>query len=131
MDTALERALFRAAVEGQLSCADAHNLASRYDLTPEHLGAIVNEDGRLRFDRCQLGLFGYGPKAEGRSKIVLAATNLPPDIVAELQAAAVDGHIPCATVWEIALRYRYPRLGLGNICEALGLKVRPCQLGCF
>lgn len=131
MDTALERALFRASVQEQLACADAHSIASRYDLSPDRLAAIIAEDGRLRFDRCQLGLFGYGPKAEGRSKIILAATNLPPDMVAELQAAVVDGHVACATVWDIALRYRYPRLGVANVCQALGLKVSPCQLGCF
>jgi hypothetical protein len=131
MDTALERALFRAAAQNELSCADAHLIAARYDLSPERLAAIIAEDGRLRFDRCQLGLFGYGPKAEGRSKIVLAATNLPPNMVADLQSAATDGRIACATVWDIALRHRYPRLGVANVCQALGLKVSPCQLGCF
>ncbi|MGI6367480.1 MAG: hypothetical protein ACOX2L_03820 [Anaerolineae bacterium] len=117
--------------ENELACADAHRVAEELHLSPGQLARAVSDQTSVRFNRCQLGLFGYGPKAEGLSKIVLPARHVPAEIRAEIEAAAVDGGIACAKVWEIAERHGYPRLGLGNIVEAMSLKVRPCQLGCF
>ncbi len=119
------------AVAGELACADAHELAAQLGITPLELGEAINHGSQLRFNRCQLGLFGYGSKAEGKSKIVLKATNVPEDIAAAIQSRAVNGRIACEAAWEIAEQFKYPRLGIGNLIEALGLKVSPCQLGCF
>ncbi len=127
----LIQALERAAVAGELACADAHAIAAQFGVNPLEVGRVVNRATALRFNRCQLGLFGYGPKAEGKSKIVLPATNLPEEIVAAIQAQASEGRISCRAAWEIAERFKYPRLGIANILEALGIKVKPCQLGCF
>lgn len=131
MEAKLLQELHNRAIDGELACADAHEIARLFDVAPIEVGKLVNRATELRFNRCQLGLFGYGPKAEGKSKIVLRAENVPPDIAAALQAKATNGRISCADVWEIADRYKYPRLGIANIVEALGLKVKPCQLGCF
>jgi hypothetical protein len=119
------------AVQGELACVDAHAIAAQLRAEPDEIGKAVNRASGLRFNRCQLGLFGYGPKAEGKSKIVLKATNIPEEIKAALQTHSANGRIPCAVVWELAERYKYPRLGIANIAEALGLRVAPCQLGCF
>jgi hypothetical protein len=119
------------AVAGELACADAHELAARLGVTPLALGRAVNRDTELRFNRCELGLFGYGAKAEGKSKIVLPATNMPDDIVEAIRAKVRNGRISCYHVWKIADQFKYPRLGIANIIETLGLKVTPCQLGCF
>jgi hypothetical protein len=128
---AVIQALRDAAVDGEIACADAHDIAGRFGLAPIEIGRLLNRETDLRVFRCQLGLFGYGPKAEGKSKIVLPATNLPQNLVDEIMAHAVDGHISCADAWTIADQARYPRLGIGNVIEALGLRVKPCQLGCF
>jgi hypothetical protein len=117
--------------DNQIACADAHTLAAALGLTPQQFGAAVTNGTALRFYRCQLGLFGYGPKAEGLSKIVLAARHVPAEIRGEIDSVAHDGSVSCADVWAIAEKYFYPRLGLANIVEAMGLRVRPCQLGCF
>lgn len=117
--------------EGQLSCADAHSLAASLGLTPGQFAQAIAESTDIRFYRCQLGLFGYGLKSEGLSKIVLPAKHVPDEIRTEIEAAAYEGGISCSDVWTIAERHAYPRLGLSNIVEAMGLKVRPCQLGCF
>lgn len=119
------------AVDGSLSCADAHALAQALGVAPLQVGRVVNGHTPLRFYRCQLGLFGYGLKAEGKSKIVLPATNLPDEIVAAIREAAVGGRLSCEAAWDLAERFAYPRLGIANILEALGIKVAPCQLGCF
>jgi hypothetical protein len=119
------------AVAGELACADAHALAARFGTTPGALARVINEETELRFTRCQLGLFGYGLKAEGKSKIVLKATNVPDDIAEAIRAKTVDGRIACSDVWAIAEQFKYPRLGIANVIEALGFRVIPCQLGCF
>jgi len=82
------------AVNGEVACADAHRIAEHFGLTPQQVGELLDELS-LRVTRCQLGLFGYGSKAEGKSKIVLRATNVPPEIEAALRAKAINGRIPC------------------------------------
>lgn len=119
------------AVDGELSCQDAHAIAAKLDISPLEVGKAVNRASDLRFNRCQLGLFGYGSKAEGKHKIVVKAAYVPGQIEAAIRAQVHGGAIPCAATWEIADQFQYPRLGIGNIVESLGLKVSPCQLGCF
>lgn len=118
------------AVNGELACVDAHGLAERLGTSPLEVGRVVNLSS-LRFCRCQLGLFGYGPKAQGKHKIVLKAARVPEEIEAALRARAVGGRVSCEAAWEVAQQFKYPRLGIANLIEAMGLKVRPCQLGCF
>ncbi len=131
MREAILEAIQREAVAGELACADAHAIAARLGISPQELGRLVTEETDVRIYRCQLGLFGYGPKAEGKSKIVLKAVHIPEDIERAIKAKVVDGRIACQDVWAIAERFKYPRLGMANIVEAMGLRVRPCQLGCF
>jgi len=119
------------AVDGQVSCRDAHAMAAELGISPLEVGLAINRATDLRFYRCQLGLFGYGPKAEGRHKIAMAAPFVPPEIQAALEGLAEDGAIGCAEVWAVAQRLEYPRLGVANIVEAMGLKLRRCQIGCF
>jgi len=117
------------AVDGQVACADAHRVAAELGLSPQELGALVNRDTALRFDRCQLGLFGYGQKGTEEYKIIQPALHCNEAVVAAIQERTVDGRVACTALWEIAARFRYPRLGVANIAQAMGLKVKPCQLG--
>lgn len=119
------------ATDGQLACADAHQVAARLGIPPLQVGKAVNRATNLRFYRCQLGLFGYGPKPEGKHKIVLKADHVPSEIQAAINSRLRDRCISCRDIWEVADQFKYPRLGIANIIEAMGLKVTPCQLGCF
>lgn len=119
------------AVKGELACADAHDIAARLGVSAAEVSKAINGASTLRFSRCQLGLFGYGSKAEGKSKIVLKAAYVPEEIAAALRARALNGRIPCKDAWQIAADFKYPRLGIANIIESMGLRVAPCQLGCF
>ncbi len=114
----------------ELACADAHDLAARLGIAPIEVGRVANTT-QVRFSRCQLGLFGYGLKSEGKSKIVLKAAHVPEEIRAAIEVRASNGHLSCLAAWEIAAQFKYPRLGIANIIEAMGLRVKPCQLGCF
>ncbi|MCE5259638.1 MAG: hypothetical protein LLG44_11390 [Chloroflexi bacterium] len=119
------------AVAGEIACADAHEVALVLSVSPPEIGKAVNRATGLRFNRCQLGLFGYGAKAENKHKIILAARDVPAEIEIALKARLVNDAIPCVAVWEVAEQFKYPRLGVANIVEALHFKVAPCQLGCF
>lgn len=130
MGESVRTAIVETARRDGLPCAEAHGIAERLGVSPGEVGRAASATS-VRLSRCQLGLFGYGAKSEGRSKIVLPATNLPDEIVSTLRASSVDGRIACVDAWAIARAYDYPRLGIANIIEALGLKVSPCQLGCF
>ena len=131
MNDEIVKAVREAAVDGMLACADAHEIAARLGVSPLEVGKVVNKATDLRFNRCQLGLFGYGPKPQGLHKIVLKAAHVPEEIEAAIKARAVKGRISCKAVWEIADQFKYPRLGIANILEALDIKLAGCQLGCF
>jgi|YNPNPStandDraft_1061719.scaffolds.fasta_scaffold126272_2 hypothetical protein len=117
-------------VDGQLPCTAAHTIAHFLGLAPGQVGQAADEAG-IRISQCQLGLFGYGPKAEGRSKLVRTAVQVPPALAAAVQERARDGRLRCLTCWEIAAEMGVERLAVAEVAEALGLRVVGCQLGCF
>ena len=117
--------------EGQLACARAMSIAAELGVEPLVVGQAVNRASELRFYRCQLGLFGYGPKDLGQHKAVQSAAHVADDLRQALLARAHEGRIACLDVWQVAEALDYPRLAASCAVESLGLKVRPCQLGCF
>jgi len=45
--------------------------------------------------------------------------------------AMVDERLPCAAAWDIAAQAGISKMALSAACEALGIKIKPCQLGAF
>lgn len=117
-------------VKGQLPCAVAHVIAYELNVKPLQVGQTANEM-EVAISLCQLGCFGYGPKAEGESKILRPTTKKDEKLMERLRSTAVKGNIPCIRLWQIAAEFSLERLAVSNAAEALGLKIRPCQLGCF
>jgi hypothetical protein len=112
--------------EGSITCAAAHDTAITLGIDPGMVGQAIDLlEGRIQ--KCQLGLFGYGPS----KKIVSPDHPVTPELRAALQAAVKNGHMTCADAWVIASRFAFPRLTIGNACEALGIKLVRCQLGAF
>jgi hypothetical protein len=130
MDDSLYQAMLSHLDDGHLPCAQAFAIAQTLALDPLAVGRAADEAG-IRISRCQLGLFGYGPKAEGKHKIVHAMDDVPEHLSALLRAGAEGGEIPCASVWHAAAELHVSRLEAAGACEAMGLRVSPCQLGCF
>ena len=123
---ALIQALQDAAVGREVACADAHEIAAQFGLTPQELGETVNNATDLRFFRCQ-------PDCSAMSQVRGQEQNRPQgpmslEIAADLQGAA-EGQISCADVWMVAARHKYPRLASATSSElacACAL-----QIGCF
>ncbi len=122
--------LRRHLVDGQLPCAAAHTVAQLWGVAPSAVGDLATAEG-LRISLCQLGLFGYGPKSEGRSKLVRVAVLTPPALVTKLAQAANDGKITCAHCWQAAAELGVERLAVAEVAEAQRIKIVRCQLGCF
>lgn len=81
----------------------------------------------LRLVKCQLGLFGYG----SAKKIVEAQAADDEQLADAIREAVVDNRLPCHRAWEIAARFKLPKLRMGGVCEGLGIRIKPCQLGAF
>jgi len=130
MDEQLHQAMLDRLKDGQLPCSQAHTIAQILDVEPLTVGLAATE-ADIRISRCQLGLFGYGPKAEGKHKIVQPMDNVPERLAARLRAASESDGITCAAIWEIADDLGFTRLEASSAVEAMGLRVSRCQLACF
>lgn len=125
-DPALAAEINQRLRDGMLPCAVAHDIAKDLQIDPLEVGQAADAL-ELSLSKCQLGLFGYKPD----KKIVTAESDPPADLLAAIQAAVQDGKVPCSVLWEIAARFKAPRLNVSNVCEGQRIKIKPCQLGAF
>lgn len=127
----IAEAVRSALVEGELPCASAFMIAQRLGVAPLEVGQAADELG-VRLSKCQLGLFGYGPKAEGKHRRVEAMKEIPSELAAAIQAAfGADGKLSCIAAWQIAEQLGVPRQQVSNAAEGLGVRIGHCQLGAF
>ncbi|MBN1640244.1 MAG: hypothetical protein JXA09_03330 [Anaerolineae bacterium] len=113
-----------------LPCAVAHYIAAELGLAPLEVGECANAMG-VRGTLCQLGLFGYATKGRPGYRIRQPMAHVPEALERAIREASVDGRVSCADLWRIADEQDYSRPEMGNAVEALGMKVKPCQLGFF
>jgi hypothetical protein len=114
----------------RLPCPKAFAIARKLDVEPLEVGDVATSLD-ISVSRCQLGLFGHGPREEGKGRAVRAGMAVGEELAARIRSALVKGKLPCADAWEIASEFKLTRLELGNAAETLGLRVSPCQLGFF
>ena len=126
----LEQAIQNVLKDGQLSCAAAFRISRARRCSPGEVGDMANHLD-IRISHCQLGLFGYGPKAQGLHKVVQAAETVSAELEGALKSRAHDGKISCADLWAIAKRLSIPKMEACAAAEALELHVTQCQLHCF
>jgi hypothetical protein len=130
MDERIGQAILDRLEYGLLPCSQAHAIAQALDVDPLAVGLAANEID-IRISRCQLGLFGYGPKSEGKHKIVHAMEVVPERLAARLRAEADGNGLPCRAIWQVADELGFLRIEASSAVEAMGLRVSRCQLGCF
>ena len=126
VDRTLVAEIEKRAPEGILPCAVAFDIATILGVSPREVGRAADQI-RCKLTKCQLGLFGYSPQ----KKIVSAKLPADAGIVEAVRSDAADGHLSCAAAWEIADRFAVRKMVVSAACEALGIKVKPCQLGAF
>ena len=112
--------------QGKIACAVAHDIAQSLKVPPKEIGMAIDlKEGSIV--KCQLGLYGYEPDG----KKVHPADTIDPDVQNAIETHAKDGRLSCATAWQLAAEHGLQRLAFSNVCEAMGIKIKPCQLGAF
>ena len=109
-----------------LACAVAFDIARKLGCTPAEVGRTADLL-HISLVKCQLGLFGYKPQ----KKIVDSRMPQEPALGDAIRDGLVDDRLPCKTAWRIAAQFGVPKMTVSSACEALGIKIKPCQLGAF
>ena len=125
-DAAIWEALRSRAKHEEIPCAVAFQVAKELAVPPGDVGKTMDLVG-FRLVKCQLGLFGYTPE----KKIVSARMPDDSDLGRAIRDAVVEDRLPCAAAWDIADRFGVRKMVVSAACEALEIKIKPCQLGAF
>lgn len=116
--------------DGRVTCAAMHRIARKLHVEPIEVGDTGTEL-EIKASQCQLGLFGHGPRGQGKGRIVHSQAAVSEELAARLRGAVVNDKLPCDAAWDLASEFKLTRLDLGNAAETLGLSISPCQLGFF
>jgi len=125
-DPVIEDKLTENAKNGNLACAVAFKLARELGVSPAEIGKTVDLLN-LRLSKCQLGLFGYQPQ----KKAVKAKAPENRQMEEAIRNALKDERLSCSDAWDIAVRFKVPKMTVSGACESLGIKIKPCQIGAF
>jgi len=109
-----------------LPCSAAFEIVARSGKLPAEVGAAADRMN-VRLTTCQLGLFGYAPD----KKIVSPAAAVAPELEKAIRDKLAGGRLACRDAWALAQAFHLEKLALSAACEALGVKIKPCQLGAF
>lgn len=125
-DPLIKKQILKRTQKDEIACAVAFEIVDKLDVKPSEVGKTADLL-EYRLVKCQLGLFGYKP---GHS-IVEAKLPENDKIVDAIKDGMVNDRLPCKTSWEIAARFDVHKLTISSACEALKIKIKPCQLGAF
>jgi hypothetical protein len=126
VDDDLKQEIINQVKNNNISCKKAEEIAGEVGFTLEETGKAI-DILNINITKCQLGLFGYGET----KKIVQPAKEITPDLKESITSALKDGTLSCAAAWEIAKKLNIPRMKVCAACEAMQIKIKPCQLGAF
>jgi hypothetical protein len=112
--------------EGEMPCAAAFAIAEKIKVSPREVGFTADELG-ISLTKCQLGLFGYRPE----KRVAKPAESVAPPLEGAIRSSVSNGRLPCQAAWEIAERLHLKKMEVASACEALKIKIGPCQLGAF
>ncbi|MDZ7699157.1 MAG: hypothetical protein U5R49_20230 [Deltaproteobacteria bacterium] len=122
----IQKALTERLPKGELPCAVAFDIAAHLNVSPGDVG--VNADlMEIPLVKCQLGLFGYQPE----KRIVKPADTVSETLKAAIEKGLENDRLPCASAWGVAKELGVRKMEVSAACEALGIKIGPCQLGAF
>ena len=125
-NSSLENELIKLSPDGQIPCVVAFEVAKSTNVKPDNVGRAL-DDMKISISKCQLGLFGYKPE----KKIVTPANAVSSDLEQSINQALVNDRLPCSAAWDISKNTGKAKLEIAEACEALGVKISPCQLGAF
>lgn len=126
LDEQIARLIGQKAKEDVITCADAVAIAAATGKMMSEVGVALDLlEKRISF--CQMGLFGFSPE----KRIVRAAATVDERLKRAIFEKLQDGKLSCLKSWLIADELNLPRMAVSEACEALKIKIKPCQLGAF
>ena len=125
-DPAIKEKIEIKAKNGQVTCAAAFQIAEELEVSPAEIGKTLDLL-EMKLIKCQPGLFGY----ESGQKEVKPKSPESLQMEEAIQTALVDNKLACRDAWDIARRFKVPKMDVSAACDALGIKLKPCQLGAF
>lgn len=127
LNRAISEAVQRCSDSGEITCADAHQIAKELNVSPLEVGTTIDLL-EIRISHCQLGLFERRQKP---TEEIVPEKNLSQDIRAAVQAAQQEGYLSCAQTWAITEQLGIQKVDVGAACNVLQVKITDCQLGTF
>jgi hypothetical protein len=125
-DPKIQEQVLRLTKTDELACAVAFKITEKLGVEPSEVGKTADLM-EYRLVKCQLGLSGYKPERS----IVKPVEPEDKKITEAIERGLVDSCLPCKTAWEIASEFSARKMAVSSACEALGVKIKPCQLGAF
>ncbi|OEU63138.1 MAG: hypothetical protein BA867_07180 [Desulfobacterales bacterium S5133MH16] len=125
-DSVIKNEILKRTHKNEVPCAVAFEIAKELRVSADAVGMTVDLIN-YRLVKCQLGLFGYQPK----KKIVKPQHTVTEDLKDAISEALVQGRLSCKSAWDIASRLEVHKMKVSGACEAMGVKIKPCQLGAF
>ena len=126
VDSAIAEAVKKKATNNEITCASAFTIVEDLGVSPEEVGFTIDAL-EITITKCQLGLYGYKPN----KKIIKPADQVTPELEKAIRDGLVNDRLPCAVAWETAKAFGLKKMDVSSACEALGIKITPCQLGAF
>ena len=123
---AVKAAIEKTAKNGEVTCAAAFKIAQELRVSPADIGKALDLH-EIKLSKCQLGLFGYKPHKKAVKPMTPDNLKLKESIYSSL----TDGKLSCLDAWNLAKSFNVPRMSISAACEALDVKIKPCQLGAF
>ena len=56
---------------------------------------------------------------------------IEPEVLAKVKESAPEGKITCSRARELAEQLKVPPAIIGKACNALEIRIKACELGCF
>jgi hypothetical protein len=126
IDDDLKKEILEQVKNNSITCKKAEEIAGELGFSLEETGRTI-DILNIRITKCQLGLFGYGET----QKIVQPAKEIAPEVKESVTVAVKDGMLSCIAAWRIADELNISRTKVTAACEAMNIKIKPCQLGAF
>lgn len=125
-DTLIKNEILKQTKNENVPCAVAFKIAKALNVSPNKVGRTADLMN-FKLTKCQLGLFGYQPN----KKIVKPQIDIKVDVKDAVTEALIQGRLSCKHAWDIASRLQVSKMTVSGVCEAMGIKIKDCQLGAF
>jgi len=121
----LEKEIISKSKNGRLTCTSAFEIVSKNKINPEIIGKAADKL-KIKLSKCQLGLFGHKPENK-----IKPAESIDSNIETAILKFVDDNRIACEKVWHIADELNLKKIEVSKACEAMSIRIKPCQLGAF